>query len=188
MDLVEVTVKARVVTIKGKKGQLQKSFKHVAVDIKVVVEKDVKKVIIEMWFGSYQNKAAVKTIASAIQNMIDGVIKGHRYKMKSVYAHFPITLTVLDKGKTLEIRNFVGERQVKKVTMLPGCEAKKSEVKDQIEIEGIDLDNVSLTCKLTSIKFSIGALINQTVKVRHKDNRKFLDGIYVSEQGFIDNK
>ena len=51
-----------------------------------------------------------------------------------------------DKGKTLEIRNFVGERQVKKVNMLPGCEVKKPEVKDQIEIEGIDLDNVSLTC------------------------------------------
>ena len=149
--IVEVTVKARVVTIKGKKGQLQKSFKHVAVDIKVVVEKDIKKIVIEMWFGSYQNKPAVKSVASAINNMIVGVTKGHKYKMKAVYAHFPITLTVLDKGKTLEIRNFVGERQVKKVTMLPGCEAKKSEAKDQIEIDGIDLDSVALTCKLASL-------------------------------------
>ncbi len=143
---VDVTVKARIVTVKGKRGKLEKNFKHVAVDIKVVEVKGVKKVIIEMWFGNYQNKAAVKSVASAIQNMIDGVTKGHRYKMKAVYAHFPITLTVLDKGKTLEIRNFVGERQVKKVTMLPGCEVKKPEVKDQIEIEGIDLENVSLTC------------------------------------------
>ena len=128
--------------MKGKKGKLQKSFKHLSVDVKV--EKG--KVIIEMWFGSYQNKAAVKTIASAIQNMVDGVTKGHKYKMKAVYAHFPITLTVLDKGKTLEIRNFVGERQVKKVVMREGCEVKKSDAKDQIEIEGIDLDSVSQTC------------------------------------------
>jgi large subunit ribosomal protein L9e len=150
--IVEVTVKARVITIKGKKGQLQKSFKHIPVDIKIVEDKDGKKIIIEMWFGSYQSKAAVKTVASAINNMIVGVTKGHKYKMKAVYAHFPITLTVLDKGKTLEIRNFVGERQVKKVTMLPGCEAKKQEsAKDQIEIEGIDLDNVSQTCKLASL-------------------------------------
>ena len=141
-------MKARVVTVKGKRGKLEKNFKHVAVDIKVVKTKEGTKVIIEMWFGSYKNKAAVKSVASAIVNMIDGVTKGHKYKMKPVYAHFPITLTVLDKGKTLEIRNFVGERQVKKVIMTPGCEVKKPEtVKDLIEIEGIDLESVSQTCK-----------------------------------------
>ena len=140
-------MKARVVTVKGKRGKLEKSFKHVAVDIKVLKTKEGTKLIIEMWFGSYKNKAVVKSVASAIINMIDGVTKGHKYKMKSVYAHFPITLTVLDKGKTLEIRNFVGERQVKKVTMMPGCEVKKPEVKDLIEIEGIDLESVSQTCK-----------------------------------------
>ncbi len=141
-----MTAKSRVVVVKGKRGQLQKCFRHVAVDIKLVETKDGKKVIIEMWFGSYQNKAVVGTVASAIKNMIDGVTKGHSYKMKTVYAHFPITLTVLDKGKTLEIRNFVGERQVKKVQMLAGCEVKKSDAKDQIEVSGIDLDCVSLTC------------------------------------------
>ena len=132
--------------MKGKRGKLEKSFKHVSVDIKVVDVKGVKKVVIEMWFGSYKTRASVKSVASAIQNMIDGVVKGHKYKMKSVYAHFPITLNVMDKGKALEIRNFVGERQVKKVDMLPGCEVKKSDVKDQIEIDGIDLENVSKTC------------------------------------------
>jgi len=140
------------VTVKGTRGQLQKNFKHVAVDIKIVDTKEGKKVIIEMWFGTYQNKPVVRSVASAIQNMIDGVTRGHKYKMKSVYAHFPITLTVLDKGKSLEIRNYVGERQVKKVTMLPGCEVKKTETaKDQIEIEGIDLDAVSLTCITPSL-------------------------------------
>ena len=127
--------------------KLEKSFKHVAVDIKVVKTKEGTKLVIEMWFGTYKNKAVVKSVASAIVNMIDGVTKGHKYKMKSVYAHFPITLTVLDKGKTREIRNFVGERQVKKVTMMPGCEVKKPEAKDLIEIEGIDLESVSQTCK-----------------------------------------
>ena len=139
-----ITTKSRVVVVKGKRGQLQKSFKHVAVDIKI----EGSKIIIEMWFGSYQNKSAVRSVASSIENMIDGVMKGHKYKMKAVYAHFPITLTVLGKGEAIEIRNFVGERQVKKVSMLPGCIAKKSEVKDQIEIDGIDLDNVSQTCIL----------------------------------------
>ena len=135
-----------MVSVKGKRGKLQKSYKHVAVDVKLIEVNGKKKVVIEMWFGSYQNKCAVKSVASSIQNMIDGVVKGHKYKMKSVYAHFPITLNIMDKGKALEVRNYVGERQVKKIPMLPGCEVKKSDVKDQIEIEGIDLDNVSLTC------------------------------------------
>lgn len=152
ISIVTITVKARVIVVKGKRGQLQKSFKHIAVDIKLVEDKEGKKVIIEMWFGTYQNKAAVRTVASAIENMIDGVTKGHKYKMKAVYAHFPITLSVLDKGKTLEIRNYVGERQVKKVDMLPGCEVKKSDAKDQIEIEGIDLDYVAQTCTTAIIK------------------------------------
>ena len=87
-----------------------KCFKHVAVDIKVVaMEKGGKKVIVEMWFGSYQSKCAVKSVCSVIQNMIDGVVKGHKYKMKCVYAHFPITLNVLDAGRTLEVRNYVGK-------------------------------------------------------------------------------
>ena len=140
--------KARVVVVKGKRGKLEKSFKHVAVDIRVSKEKGHNVVIVEMWFGSYKNKTVVRTVASSIKNMINGVTKGHIYKMKAVYAHFPITLSVLDKGKTLEIRNFVGERHVKTINMLEGCEVKKSDVKDQIEVSGIDLENVSLTCNV----------------------------------------
>jgi len=160
------------VIVKGKRGQVQKNFKHVAVDIKVVTVKGVKMVVIEMWFGNYRNKPVVRTVASAIQNMIDGVTKGHLYKMRVAYAHFPIMIGVLDKGQKLEIRNFVGEKHRKTIAMLPGCEVKmeKGQVekgqleKDQAEkdkkddtelikaseivIQGIDLDNVALICTL----------------------------------------
>jgi len=33
--------------------------------------------------------------------MIDGVTKGHRYKMKSVYAHFPVVMNVINNGKSI---------------------------------------------------------------------------------------
>lgn len=106
--LVEVEVKARKVVVTGKKGKLEKSFKHAAVDIKIVKEKGVRKVVIEMWFGSYQVKAVVKTVAAIIKNMIDGVTRVHRYKMRVVFAHFPISLSSIDGGKVVEIHNFVG--------------------------------------------------------------------------------
>lgn len=112
MGVVEVTVKSRIVVVKGPKGKLEKNFRHAAVDIKVVKEKTVWKIVIEMWFGTYRTKPVVKTVAAVIKNMIDGVTKGHKYKMKAVYAHFPITLNVIDGGKALEIRNYVGKGSV----------------------------------------------------------------------------
>lgn len=40
-----------------------------------------------------------------------------------------------------------GERNVKKMPMLEDCKVIKPEVKDLIEIEGIDIESVSHTCK-----------------------------------------
>ena len=66
-----------------------------------------------------------------------------------VHAHFPINISITNMGQTIEIRNFIGEKHVKKINLLPGCVVKKVETpKDQIEIEGVDLENVSLSCIL----------------------------------------
>lgn len=74
----------------------------------------------------------------------------------------------------MEIRNFLGEKRVRKVELLPGVEyVRSSTVKDQIELSGNDLALVSLSA----------AQIQQATNIRHKDLRKFLDGIYVSEKG-----
>lgn len=52
---------------------------------------------------------------------------------------------------------------------------KSTDVKDQLVLEGNDIDAVSQSA----------ADIQQACKVRNKDIRKFLDGIYVSEKGNI---
>jgi large subunit ribosomal protein L9e len=65
---------------------------------------------------------------------------------------------------------------VRKVEMLDGVKIVRSEkVKDEIILEGNDIELVSRSC----------ALINQKCHVKKKDIRKFLDGIYVSEKGKI---
>jgi len=53
-------------------------------------------------------------------------------------------------------------------------EATKN-VKDQIELTGNSLENVSQSA----------ADIQQKCRVKNKDIRKFLDGIYVSERGNV---
>lgn len=55
-----------------------------------------------------------------VQNMIKGVTKGFEYKMRLVYAHFPINANITDDGTNIEIRNFLGEKRVRIVKMLPG--------------------------------------------------------------------
>ena len=67
--------------------------------------------------------------------------------MRLVHAHFPINIVIPKDGKSLEIKNFLGGKEVKKIDMLPGCSCKMSaELKDEVIFEGIDVDNLSLTC------------------------------------------
>lgn len=116
-----------------------------------------------------------RTVCSHIENMITGVTKGFLYKMRFCYAHFPINVSaVKDSGKdVVEIRNFLGEKKVRRVELMEGVNyVRTADVKDQIEISGIDINKVSLSC----------ARIAQSTLVRNKDIRKFLDGIYVSEK------
>jgi large subunit ribosomal protein L9e len=84
--------------------------------------------------------------------MIKGVTVGFRYKMHIVKKHFPIDITI---SKTnLEIKRFLGERNVKIVKLLEGVSVTKNE-KNQEELwfDGNDIDKVSLTCKEFFIKF-----------------------------------
>ncbi|KAF4706656.1 60S ribosomal protein L9 [Perkinsus olseni] len=109
--------------------------------------------------------------------MITGVRQRYQYKLRFVYAHFPINSNITNNGSTIEIRNFLGEKVVRTVDMMPGVSVRKSDdVKDEVIVEGADLELVSRSA----------ALIHQSTLVRHKDIRKFLDGIYVTQSGVID--
>merc|ERR1719456_1338806 len=97
--------------------------------------------------------------------------------MRLVYAHFPINAAIVNDGKTVEIRNFLGEKIVRTVNMLPGVSVEKSTAtKDELVLRGADIDLTSRSA----------ALIHQSCLVKNKDIRKFLDGIYVSSHGAID--
>ena len=131
---------------------------------------------IDSWFGTRKTSAAIRTAISHIENLITGVTKGYRYKMRMVYAHFPINASITNTNKSIEIRNFLGEKRVRKVDMLDGVSILRSEkVKDELVLDGNDIELVSRSA----------ALINQKCHVKNKDIRKFLDGIYVSEKGRI---
>ena len=168
--------------VTGKLGSLERDFKHITMDLRVVDGADLegepeenaerKYVKIDCWFANKKELACVRSVISHINNMIVGVTRGFLYKMRFVYSHFPINVSIA--GDYVEIRNFLGERRVRKVKLLPGVKyVRSADVKDEIQLSGTDICNVSLTA----------AQIQQATAVRHKDLRKFLDGIYVSEKG-----
>ncbi|KAH9482569.1 60S ribosomal protein L9-A [Psilocybe cubensis] len=172
---VEISVKSRIISVTGPRGTLTKNVRHVDMDIRVVKEKTTK-VTLAVWQGGRKHVACLRTIRSMINNMVTGVTKGFRYKMRAVYAHFPINCIIQEEGHAVEIRNFLGEKTVRHVKMLSGVEVSESKAqKDELILEGNDIDHVSQSA----------ASIQGVCRVRNKDIRKFLDGIYVSEKGTI---
>jgi len=74
---VEVTIKARLITVKGPRGTLTKNVRHVNMDIQVVKGK-ASKVSLAVWQGGRKHVACLNTIRSLINNMITGVTKVFR--------------------------------------------------------------------------------------------------------------
>lgn len=169
---VQVSIKARSVSVTGPRGKLVRDFKHLNIDIRLSGKKEI---TVEKWFGNARELAAVRTVCTHIQNMFVGVLKGYEYKLRLVYAHFPINASVTEDKKTIEIRNFIGEKVVRKVHMPAGVTIDRTSAKDELAIIGNDLELVSVAA----------AQVQQSAQVRKKDIRKFLDGVYVSERNVI---
>lgn len=69
---VTLTSKARVVTVKGPRGTLTRSFKHLNAEITIVKGNALK---IGVWFGDRKHVACIRTVSTHINNMIKGVTK-----------------------------------------------------------------------------------------------------------------
>ncbi|KAI7908223.1 ribosomal protein L6, alpha-beta domain-containing protein [Cokeromyces recurvatus] len=170
---VKVSIKSRQVTVEGPRGVLTKNLRHLNIEITVVGQK----VRFVVHHGLRKHVACIRTVRSLVNNMIIGVTKGYQYKMRYVYAHFPINVIISDAGDAVEIRNFLGQKVVFNVKMREGVKVESSKSqKDELILTGNSLENVSQSA----------ADIQQSCLVKNKDIRKFLDGIYVSERGVLE--
>lgn len=163
-DGVEVTVEGRKVTVKGAKGTLTRDFSLAPISI----ESNGKSVKVYAKWPRKKEAAMVGTVHSHIQNMITGVQKGFSYKLKIVFSHFPISVKVQDRAVVIE--NFTGERRARKAKIIGDVKVKVQS--EDVIVEGINLEDVAQTA----------ANIEQATKVKRKDPRVFLDGLYVYER------
>jgi large subunit ribosomal protein L6 len=167
-ESVNCMLNGRIITIKGEKGELIRDFSHAPVQMKL----DGQVVTVQASWPRKKEASMVGTVCSHIKNMIKGVTKGYTYKLKIVFSHFPLTVKVV--ADYLTITNFTGERHPRKVKIIGNT---KVIIKgEDIIVQGINLEHVSQTA----------ANIQNATKIRNKDPRVFLDGIYVFEihEGF----
>ena len=105
-----------MIEVEGPRGKLARNFKHLNLDFQLI--EGGRKLKVDAWFGSRKTTAAIRTAISHVQNLITGVTKGYRYKMRFVYAHFPINASITNNNASIEIRNFLGEKKVSSPSVL----------------------------------------------------------------------
>ncbi len=163
---VSAEVKEGVVYVRGPKGGCKKDFNRIRVDIKV----EDNKVIIRPIGRKRSDYAILNAAKKHILNLFKGVQRGFVYKLKIVYSHFPINVRV--KGKMVYIENFYGEKEPRKAKIV-GDLTKVRVEGDDVIVEGPCLEEVSQTA----------ANIEQSTRIKNKDQRVFLDGVYIYEKG-----
>ena len=163
-ETVKVTEKHRILNVEGPLGKTRKNFKKIPVDLQI----SGKNITLKSFGTRKKDYAIFKTAESIIKTLIKGVQQGYTFKMKIVYAHFPITVKV--KDGQIHVENFQGERAAR-VSKIVG-DTKVVAKGDDVIITGPVLTDVSQTA---------GSL-QQNTKVKNKDHRVFLDGLYLFEK------
>ena len=163
-DKVSVSLKKNILSVSGPLGKTFKNFKKIPVSLEV---KD-NNISLKTAGNRKKEYAILNTAKSIIRNLCEGVIDGYTIKMKIVYAHFPIT--VKTKDQEVFIENFQGERapRVAKIYGQTNVVTKG----DEIVLTGPVLGEVSQSA----------AEIQQKTRIKNKDHRVFLDGIYISSK------
>ena len=161
---VTVTTNKHMVTFVGPLGKTYKSFRNIPV--KVEVNED--KILLTAINHKKRDYAILHTARSIIRNICEGLITGYTIKMKIVFSHFPITVKV--EGKKVLIENFQGERAPRHTHIVGNT---------KVIPKGED---VVLTGEVWTDITQTAANIELKSKVKNKDHRVFLDGIYVFEK------
>ena len=163
-DDATVTVDEVTVTVEGPNGAVEKRLWYP--DVSIEVDDDM--VVLESVTDDRATQATLGTFESHIENMLHGVIEGWEYHMQSVYAHFPMQISV--QGDELVIENFLGERS-----------PRRTPIRGETEIE-IDGEHLILSGPDKEAVGQTAADIEQLTRVPGKDIRVFQDGVYITEK------
>ena len=160
-DKINAKIDKNTLEISGPKGKVSKDFNKIPVTITV----DGKKVVVRPYGSRKRDLAVTNTSRSIIRNMTYGVLNGYTYKLKVIFAHFPISLKIKDGH--IFVENFGGERSPRVIKIIGDC--KVNVQGEDLIVQGPNLDDVAQTA----------ANVELATKVKEKDQQVFLDGLYI---------
>lgn len=158
---VQASVEGRTVTVQGEKGSISREFPHPQVDITTDGE-----ITLHCKKGSNRERTIIKSYTSHLRNMVEGVVEGHHYELKVCSGHFPMNVSL--QGDTLEVKNFLGEKQPRTLPVLEGVDVKVED--DTITVDAVDKE----------LAGQMAANIERLTRITNKDRRIFQDGIYMT--------
>ena len=150
-----------------KKGEIELS-RELNPLIHITIEDN--KFIIESKKATKRNKKIFGSFEAHIKNMIRGLDKGFLYRLQVANVHFPMTVSY-DKSKhEIVVKNFLGEKTDRRISLVQGVEVK------------IEKDIIELRSENKEIAGQSAANIEKGTKVINKDRRIYQDGIYIIEK------
>lgn len=161
---VSAELDGKTVKVSGPEGSITRKFEYPG--IKITKTKD--KIVLRTEKEKKKMKKIIKTWAAHLHNMVRGVKQKFTYKLKIAASHFPINVEV--KDDKILIKNFLGEKKPREARRM-----KSSEVKvqgEEITVQAVDREVAGQTA----------ANIENATRVKGKDRRIFLDGIYIIEK------
>lgn len=159
---VTVSKEENQIQVSGKLGTLTRDLSKIPIKVDIV-EDSIK---ISSYGKRKKDFAIINTAKSILNNMIRGVERGYTYRLKVVFAHFPISVKV--KGLEVHVENIFGER-APRIAMIVGSNTKVKTSGEDVLVTGPSIEDVSQTA----------ANIESSTKIKGKDQRVFLDGLYI---------
>ena len=159
---VSVSKEESHIHVSGKLGTLVRDLSKIPIKVDIVKNN----IRISSYGKRKKDFAVINTAKSIMNNMINGVEKGYTYRLKIVFAHFPISVKV--KGPEVHVENIFGER-APRIAMIVGSTTKVKTTGDDVLVTGPSIEDVSQTA----------ANIEASTKIKGKDQRVFLDGLYI---------
>ena len=161
-ESVKIRRDENVIIVEGKTGIVKKDFTKIPTEI--LLEKN--KITIKPPGKRRKDIAMINTVKSIISSMIKGSEIGFTYKLKIIFSHFPISVKV--KGDKVFVENYFGERSAR-ISQIIGSTTKVKINGEDVEVSGPSLEYVSQTA----------SNIEKSTKIKNKDQRVFLDGVYL---------
>jgi len=158
---VKAEIDGNMLKVEGAEGKVERKFNTLKLDFK----KENNQIIIGHKKATKKEKKLINTLSAHIRNIIKGVQKKFEYQIKICYSHFPITVEL--KDKEILIKNFLGEKEPRKMEVPEGADVEIS--KEIIKVSSSDKE----------LAGQVAANFEKLTRIKKKDIRVFQDGLYI---------